>query len=64
VISIDWKEKENLIAQYQTQLGDGQFCIDGASSLARYRSMTALNNPSGYAECFLELTLDELGCLR
>lgn len=54
VIQIDWGYKAKLIKGYKTQLGESAYYIDGIKSLARYRAMTALNEPSGYAECFLE----------
>jgi LmbE family N-acetylglucosaminyl deacetylase len=53
VIAIDWDAKQALIKQFPTQLGEEGFYLDGAKSLARYRAMTAMNAPTGYAECFL-----------
>lgn len=57
VTSIDWDYKLDLIRQYETQLGEQGFYIDGARSLARYRAMTAMNAPDGHAECFLDWPL-------
>ncbi len=57
VIHIDWEYKAELIQRYKSQLGESAFYIDGTKSLARYRAMTAMNDPDGYAECFLEWSL-------
>lgn len=57
VVAIDWDRKLDLIKRYETQLGVQGFYIDGAKSLARYRAMTAMNAPAGYAECFLDWPL-------
>lgn len=53
-IPINWNQKATLIQQYKSQLGEQAFYIEGAKSLARYRAMTCLDDPQGYAECFLE----------
>lgn len=60
VIRIDWASKVDLIGRYASQLGEGAFYIEGAKSLARYRAMTAMNDPDGYAECFLEWSLGKI----
>lgn len=57
VISIDWEQKLRLIRQYETQLGEEGFYVDGTKSLARYRAMTARNDHEGYAECYLQWAL-------